>query len=156
MTSSKIIEVMRDGMFGSAEWSNFWAEDEAYKLCEAALAALQASGMAVVAGWQPIESAPTNQRVLIQANNETTDECAMGWFDLIAQKWFYAPQGGLVLWTPTHWQPILASPNIKAQGRVGATSSDHPSQSLQGRCAEPRTRDTSAPRRGTPERPRYP
>jgi len=44
----KIIEVMKNGMFGAAEWSSFWAEDEAYKLCEAALAALHAVGLAVV------------------------------------------------------------------------------------------------------------
>lgn len=56
--------------------------------------------------WQPIETAPHNERVLIQANNESTDEIAMGWWDIGDNRWYYAPQGGLVQWTPTHWQPI--------------------------------------------------
>jgi hypothetical protein len=48
----KIIEVMRDAMFGSVAWSSFWHKDDASKLCEAAFTAyeshLAANGLAVV------------------------------------------------------------------------------------------------------------
>lgn len=65
-------------------------------------------------GWRTIDSAPTNERVLIQANNRATDECAVGWFDLISQRWFYAPQGGHVTWHPTHWMPLPSPPQQEA------------------------------------------
>lgn len=60
--------------------------------------------------WQPIETAPKNQRVIIQANHDATDECAMGWWDEIDGNWYYSPQGHIVQWKPTHWQPIPAPP----------------------------------------------
>jgi hypothetical protein len=53
--------------------------------------------------WKPIETAPTNLRVMIASD----DEMAMGWLDVIDNQWYYAPQGGLVKqWIPTKWQHI--------------------------------------------------
>ena len=57
-----------------------------------------------------IACAPKNQRVLIEGINHLgVDEMAMAWLDSIDSRWYYAPQGGLVEWAPTHWQPIPAS-----------------------------------------------
>lgn len=55
----------------------------------------------------PASTAPKNQRVLIYGTNHLgADECAMAWLDRIDSKWYYAPQGGLVQWTPDYWNPI--------------------------------------------------
>ena len=54
-----------------------------------------------------IDTAPTNQRVLIEGRNHVdADEMAMAWLDRIDNRWYYAPQGGLVQWNPTHWRKI--------------------------------------------------
>lgn len=58
----------------------------------------------------PIASAPKNERVLIEGiNHHGADEMVMAWLDRIDSRWYYAPQGGLVEWSPTHWQPLPAS-----------------------------------------------
>lgn len=63
-----------------------------------------------VSAGRTIASAPKNQRVLIEGINHLgADEMAMAWLDRIDSRWYYAPQGGLVQWSPTHWQPIPAS-----------------------------------------------
>lgn len=60
-----------------------------------------------VDAWSTIDGAPQNQRVLIQGYNHVgADEMAMAWLDRIDNRWYYAPQGGLVQWTPTHWREI--------------------------------------------------
>ena len=58
--------------------------------------------------WKPIATAPHNKRVFIYGRHpEGHDQGAMGWFDLIDRRWYYAPQGGLVdNWTPEWWMPI--------------------------------------------------
>ncbi len=61
-------------------------------------------------GERTIASAPQNERVLIEGiNHFGADEMAMAWLDRIDNRWYYAPQGGLVEWSPTHWQPLPAS-----------------------------------------------
>lgn len=57
--------------------------------------------------WRSIDCAPTNQRVLIEGRNHLgADEMAMAWLDRIDQRWYYAPQGGLVQWSPIFWQSL--------------------------------------------------
>lgn len=57
--------------------------------------------------WQSIETAPMNRRIIVFGN----DEMAMGWHDVIDGRWYYAPQGGLIKWTITHWMPLPEPPN---------------------------------------------
>lgn len=52
--------------------------------------------------FRPIDSAPTNQRVLIYG----ADEMAMAWLDLGDRQWYYAPQGGLVQFEPVLWREV--------------------------------------------------
>ena len=59
--------------------------------------------------WKPIESAPLNKRVLVYMD----DEMAMGWKDVTNCKWYYAPNGGLINWEPTHWTNIPTPPQTK-------------------------------------------
>lgn len=49
--------------------------------------------------WNPVESAPTNTRLLVAGD----DEMAMGWLDRIDNRWYYAPQGGWITWEITQW-----------------------------------------------------
>lgn len=89
--------------------SGLWVKGEGWTDGEAlAQAAKQAADRlrAIAGKWQDIGMAPFNKRVLIQAKNATTDEIAVGWHDEISQRWYYAPQGGFVLWQPTHWMEL--------------------------------------------------
>lgn len=58
------------------------------------------------AQWQPIETAPTNERVIAWSERET----AMAWHDLADREWYYSPQSGLLNWEPTHWMPLPKGP----------------------------------------------
>lgn len=61
--------------------------------------------------WRPIESAPTNQRILVQKDrDDTPDEIAMAWLDRIDGQFWYSPQGGVMPWKPTHWMPVPDGP----------------------------------------------
>lgn len=85
-------------------------------------------------GWRAIDSAPKNERVLIEGcNHLDADEMAMAWLDRIDNRWYYAPQGGMVEWTPTYWRPIPA-------GRVKGGFTWHPKQcpcgSVQDECCQ--------------------
>jgi hypothetical protein len=65
--------------------------------------------------WQPIESAPTNERIIVSESSEPPrDEIAIAWLDIIDGKFFYAPQGGLLSWAPTHWMPLPPLPEPTA------------------------------------------
>lgn len=59
---------------------------------------------------QPVETAPLNERVLVRGIHSEThsghSECAMAWRDRINNKWYYAPNGGLIVWTVTDWMPL--------------------------------------------------
>lgn len=52
--------------------------------------------------FHPIATAPENRRVLIYSD----EEMAMGWKDRIDGRWYHAPQGGLVQFTPNLWCEI--------------------------------------------------
>lgn len=58
--------------------------------------------------WQPISTAPPNERVLVAS----AEEIAMGWKDLIDGRWYHVPQGGYLTFEPTHWQSIPPSPGV--------------------------------------------
>lgn len=61
--------------------------------------------------WQLIEDAPHNQRLIVSQDGKApNDECAMAWLDRIDDQWYYAPQGGVLYWKPTHWMPLPAPP----------------------------------------------
>lgn len=54
-----------------------------------------------------IDTAPYHQRVVIfGVMPDGTEETAMAWKDRANDRWFYAPQGGLVMFTVQHWSPI--------------------------------------------------
>ena len=73
-----------------------------------AKAALEAAD---AAAWQPIETAPHNQRIVLQQNGSPpNDEIAIAWWDRSDDQFYYAPQGGVVPWTPTHWRPLPEPP----------------------------------------------
>lgn len=55
----------------------------------------------------PANTVPKNTRVLVYGtNHQGAEECAMAWLDRIDKQWYYAPQGGLLPWNPTYWNPI--------------------------------------------------
>lgn len=68
-----------------------------------------------MADWKPIGTCPHNQRVLIQNNASPDDEIAMAWLDRMDDVFYYAPQGGIVYWKPTHWMPIPDPPKNASQ-----------------------------------------
>jgi len=45
------------------------------------------------------------------------DESAMVWKDRSNGKFYYAPQGGIVEWTPTHWHDLQPNPALPAPTR---------------------------------------
>ena len=54
--------------------------------------------------WQPIDTVPTNTRVFVY--DAKTDETAISWKDLIDGRFYYAPQGGILTFVPTHWRHL--------------------------------------------------
>ena len=54
--------------------------------------------------FRPIAEAPKNKRLLIFGKMPAGhDEMAMAWWDMIDERWYYAPQGGFVQFEPTIW-----------------------------------------------------
>ena len=54
--------------------------------------------------FRPIAEAKKNRRLLIFGKMPAGhDEMAMAWWDAIDERWYYAPQGGLVQFEPTSW-----------------------------------------------------
>ena len=67
-------------------------------------------------GWFQIETVPENKRVYVYGwhvnHSPPYDEEAMAWKDRMDGRWYYAPQGGLIDWTPTHWRNLHAAPAL--------------------------------------------
>lgn len=64
--------------------------------------------------WRDIATVPTNQRVYAYGWHTSADpiydEEAMVWKDRADGQFYYAPQGGIPDWTPTHWMPLHGAP----------------------------------------------
>jgi hypothetical protein len=61
--------------------------------------------------WQLIATAPYNQRIIVSEGSEPPcDEIAIVWLDRIDDTFYYAPQGGVLPWMPTHWMPLPEAP----------------------------------------------
>ena len=92
---------------------------------------------------RPIASAPENKRVLIFGKMpEGHDEMAMAWKDRLDGNWYYAPQGGVVRFTPTMWCDVPEPATMAAEPLV-----DRLIQASAGACSciatspEPRWHD---------------
>lgn len=59
-------------------------------------------------GWQPIETAPNNLRILVEKSIDANgpDEIAMAWLDRGDGKFWYSPQGGMLNWAPQRWRHL--------------------------------------------------
>lgn len=88
---------------------------DARKKADAILAALSAAGLVVEQGWQPIETAPQDQMVLVYAPSPDPTRWHTSVCDLspiiCAAKWH--PEGGWCMCEireVTHWRPLPAAP----------------------------------------------
>lgn len=75
-------------------------------LAQAALTALQASGMAVVPGWQSIESAPKGEVLLYYPAIQN------GHPSNALNEWIVVGYAGGTTRKPSHWQPLPTSPSF--------------------------------------------
>ncbi len=57
------------------------------------------------------EDAPKNRRLLIFGHMPAGhEEMAMGWKDVMDNRWYFAPQGGLVPFTVEQWCDVPLPP----------------------------------------------
>lgn len=76
-----------------------------------------------VTAFHSIDDAPNNYRVLVYGKApEGHDEMAMAWRDRIDGRWYHAPNGGYVEFTPTLWceipEPNYAVPMYQFKPRA--------------------------------------
>ena len=96
-------------------WSPDCSADHAAKV---AIAAIRASGWAVVPGWQPIETAPTDETALILWPYTHSEIFAgTGPQEVVVGFWsenygWYNPEERKTF-EPTHWMSLPAAPEVK-------------------------------------------
>ena len=82
-------------------------------VCELELS-MKAAGRAEASAWRPISECPENLRIYVYGwhrdHEPPYDEEAMAWKDQIDGKFYYAPQGGVIDWTPTHFAELMGAP----------------------------------------------
>ena len=75
---------------------------------------MKAAGRAEASAWRPISECPENLRIYVYGwhrdHEPPYDEEAMAWKDQIDGKFYYAPQGGVIDWTPTHFAELMGAP----------------------------------------------
>ena len=78
------------------------------------VAGMKSAGRAEASAWRPISECPENRRVYVYGwhrdHEPSYDEEAMAWKDQIDGKFYYAPQGGVIDWTPTHFAELMGAP----------------------------------------------
>jgi hypothetical protein len=95
---------------------------------QSALTALQASGMAVVPGWQPIESAPNDGKPHLITGWKGNQEGGARWYATAIREggeWFPDDPDGaecVAFYPPTHWMCLMppASPDGKSERPPGS------------------------------------
>ena len=75
---------------------------------------MKSAGRAEASAWRPISECPENLRIYVYGwhrdHEPPYDEEAMAWKDQIDGKFYYAPQGGVIDWTPTHFAELMGAP----------------------------------------------
>ena len=130
----KIIKVIARAIAADEDMP-FRAYADLYRLsARAILTALDAAGMAVVPGWQPIETAPNDgTRILANCGTEYQPPWAVRvllWYDALQWEGEYGPDSGWIKdlpdettdaefteHDPSHWMPLPDPPASKETER---------------------------------------
>lgn len=97
------------------------------------LATAKGGDIRAPSAWNDVgDETPRNLRLIVEGTHAAGhDETAMAWFDRADERWYYAPQGGVIPWTVKRWQYLPAT----SEGSATPTKPDDDIEDEEDRAA---------------------